>query len=251
MDAVQKCMDTLEPWLEVTEETFSVSSAAINGFIGGAVGVFGTAVATRMKKTEVKDRLKCTYCQGSGQIACGHCMDTGTWSTQGQDGEWLKSGCPNCESTGTVVCINCQGSGITVPDDVMSVLGDSEAGFTDDDYIGLCASAAGSGPPARRPPAPPPPARWAPPAIVASACRPPLSCDTRGVAISHRRARPRAVPLALHVTASATTLATSARGVPPARSLPRRPGRFDEVKFPTLTPGKGKEKEGVGTDSKS
>jgi len=45
--------------------------------------------------------------------------------------------CGTCEGTGTVVCINCQGSGVQVPEDILQKLGDSEVGFTEDDYIGL------------------------------------------------------------------------------------------------------------------
>jgi hypothetical protein len=36
-----------------------------------------------------------------------------------------------------VVCINCQGSGLSVPDEFLQVLGDEEVGFTEQDYIGL------------------------------------------------------------------------------------------------------------------
>merc|ERR1719506_3357845 len=74
-DAVDMCMDRLEPWLEITDTgEFSFSLNAVNGFIGGSVGVVGTVVAANIKKGEVKERLKCTYCDGSGQIICGHCF---------------------------------------------------------------------------------------------------------------------------------------------------------------------------------
>ena len=36
-----------------------------------------------------------------------------------------------------MVCINCQGSGLNVPDDFVQALGDTEQGFSEDDYIGL------------------------------------------------------------------------------------------------------------------
>ena len=39
------------------------------------------------------------------------------------------------EGSGTVVCINCQGSGLSVPDDFLQVLGDEEVGFTEEDYV--------------------------------------------------------------------------------------------------------------------
>ena len=72
MDAVNACMEALEPWLNINEDgAVSFSQSAINGFIGGTVGVVGTVVATLVKKAQVKDRLKCTYCAGSGQIVCG------------------------------------------------------------------------------------------------------------------------------------------------------------------------------------
>jgi len=138
-EAVQACMEQIEPWLQVNEAgEMSFSLNAVNGFIGGTVGVLGTVIATLVKKQQVKDRLKCTYCDGTGQIVCGHCVGSGYLATLGADGTWqIGSSCENCEGTGSVVCINCQGSGVAVPDDFLQVLGDSEVGFTDEDYIGL------------------------------------------------------------------------------------------------------------------
>lgn len=128
MDAVQGCMDQLEPWLELTEGGgLSFSLNAVNGFIGGTVGVLGTVGATLVKKAEVKDRLKCVYCEGSGQILCGHCFGTKKLSYIKEDKTVvLGEDCANCETTGSVVCINCQGSGLSVPDDFLQVLGDEE-----------------------------------------------------------------------------------------------------------------------------
>ena len=172
MDAVQVCMDRLEPWLELTETgDINFSLNAVNGFIGGTVGVIGTVIAAGIKKDQVKERLQCVYCEGSGQIMCGHCLGTGKISYYNEAlGELvLGETCPNCEGTGTVVCINCQGSGMSVPDDFLQVLGDEEVsaaaaranthtphpspfpllplkrrpspisqiGFTEEDYIGL------------------------------------------------------------------------------------------------------------------
>ena len=127
MDTVNACMDKLTPWLEIAqggEVTFS--QAAVNGFIGGSVGVVGTVISTMIKKEEVKDRLKCVYCDGSGQILCGHCL--GLRYVRGTDaqGAPINVKCPNCEGTGTVVCINCQGSGMSVPEDFFQVMGDPE-----------------------------------------------------------------------------------------------------------------------------
>ena len=129
MDAVQVCMDRLEPWLELTETgDINFSLNAVNGFIGGTVGVIGTVIAAGIKKDQVKERLQCVYCEGSGQIMCGHCLGTGKISYYNEAlGELvLGETCPNCEGTGTVVCINCQGSGMSVPDDFLQVLGDEE-----------------------------------------------------------------------------------------------------------------------------
>ena len=135
MDAVQMCMDRLEPWMELTEGgDINFSLNAVNGFIGGSVGVIGTVVAAQIKKGEVKERLKCVYCDGGGQIVCGHCLGTGVVSSMDDKGNLVVSKCGNCESTGTVVCINCQGSGLSVPDDFLQVLGDEEVGFTEEDY---------------------------------------------------------------------------------------------------------------------
>lgn len=138
IDTVNACFDTLSPWLQLTDEGDVVfSQNAMNGFIGGSVGAVGTVVATMIKKSQVKDRLKCPYCDGSGIIACGICLGSSRLASQTADGVLTYSGCANCESSGSVVCINCQGSGLNVPDDFIQALGDSEAGFTDEDYIGL------------------------------------------------------------------------------------------------------------------
>lgn len=137
-DTVEACFASISPWLQINEfgeVQFSIS--AINGFIGGTVGVVGTVVATYVKKGQVKDRLKCSYCDGTGQIGCGHCMGLKRISVPDENGKWTMQECENCEGSGTVVCINCQGSGICVPEDFLQVLGDSESGFTEDDYIGL------------------------------------------------------------------------------------------------------------------
>lgn len=138
MDAVELCMDKLEPWLEIADGGIvNFSPSAINGFIGGSVGVVGTVIATMIKKDEVKDRLKCVYCDGSGQILCGHCLGHGVIRGMDASGNMISEPCPNCEGTGTVVCINCQGSGLSVPEDFFQVMGDPEIGFTEEDYIGL------------------------------------------------------------------------------------------------------------------
>jgi len=138
IDAVEMCMDNISPWMQITDEgELSFSLNAVNGFIGGSVGVIGTVASTMIKKEQVKDRLKCNYCAGSGQIVCGHCLGTGTISVKGEDGVLSSVTCANCEGSGTVVCINCQGSGLSVPDEFLQVLGDEEMGFTEEDYIGL------------------------------------------------------------------------------------------------------------------
>lgn len=138
MDAVEQCMDNLEPWLAINADGgIDFSTNARNGFIGGSVGVIGTVLSTLIKKEEVKDRMKCNYCAGSGQILCGHCLSTGVVSYLNEEGVKVTEQCSNCDGTGLVVCINCQGSGISVPEEFFSVLGDDEMGFTEEDYIGL------------------------------------------------------------------------------------------------------------------
>ena len=138
LDAVEQCMDNISPWMEITDEgELNFSLNAVNGFIGGSVGVLGTVASTMIKKNQVKDRLKCTYCDGTGQILCGHCLGSGTLMVADDSGAMVSKACPNCEGSGTVVCINCQGSGLAVPDEFLAVLGDEEVGFTEEDYIGL------------------------------------------------------------------------------------------------------------------
>ena len=143
VDAVNACIDSLSPWLQIDADSGDVqfSANAINGFIGGTVGVVGTVLATQKKKAEVKDRLTCVYCGGSGTIKCGTCAGTGSLLAEGvtsfTEGVSATQACGTCEGTSHVVCINCQGSGLNIPDDFLQKLGDAEAGFTDDDYIGL------------------------------------------------------------------------------------------------------------------
>jgi hypothetical protein len=133
---VLACFDTLSPWLQITDDGVVFSETAVAGFLGGTVGVIGTVTATFIKRDEVKERLKCPYCEGSGQLACGTCLGLGTISMM-EGEEMVTKTCPQCEGTGTVVCINCQGSGVSVPEDILQKLGDSEVGFTEEDYIGL------------------------------------------------------------------------------------------------------------------
>lgn len=100
----------------------------------------GRVVSTRPSNTaQVKDRLKCSYCQGSGQITCGRCYGAKLLEIRDPTAEdgLLREACRTCEGTGTVVCINCQGSGVQIPEDFLQKLGDSEVGFTEEDYIGL------------------------------------------------------------------------------------------------------------------
>lgn len=133
MDGVQACMDTLEPWLSVSDGGVSLSSGALNGFTGGAFGAISTIAFTQLKKDQVKERLECNYCGGTGQILCGWCAGSGKLTAEGGS----KESCANCEDTGTVVCINCQGSGVSVPEEFFQALGEDEIGFTEEDYIGL------------------------------------------------------------------------------------------------------------------
>ena len=147
MDAVQACFDTISPWFQITDEGDIVfSEAAQAGFIGGTVGVIGTVVSTFIKRDEVKDRLKCPYCLGAGTIACGTCLGTGKVmniisTAEGAAGEeepqFAEEPCPDCDGTGQILCINCQGSGVSVPESLLQKLGDTETGFTEEDYIGL------------------------------------------------------------------------------------------------------------------
>ena len=132
VDAVNACIDSLSPWLQIDADSGDVqfSANAINGFIGGTVGVVGTVLATQKKKAEVKDRLTCVYCGGSGTIKCGTCAGTGSLLAEGvtsfTEGVSATQACGTCEGTSHVVCINCQGSGMSVPDDFLQVLGDEE-----------------------------------------------------------------------------------------------------------------------------
>jgi hypothetical protein len=138
-DAVNACFDSISPWLQVTDDGDVVlSQGAINGFLGGSVGAVGTLLATLAKRDQVKDRLKCPYCEGTGIITCARCLGSSQLATRDPvTGEMSYAGCEYCESSGSVVCINCQGSGLNVPDDFVQALGDSEQGFSEDDYIGL------------------------------------------------------------------------------------------------------------------
>jgi len=137
-DAVNTCFDNISPWLQVTDVGDVVlSQGAINGFLGGSVGAVGTLIATFVKRDQVKDRLKCPYCEGTGIIQCGRCLGSSQLASRDDSGALSYTGCSYCEASGTVVCINCQGSGLNVPDDFVQALGDSEQGFSEDDYIGL------------------------------------------------------------------------------------------------------------------
>jgi len=127
------CLDTIAPWLQITDGSIVFSETAVAGFIGGTVGVMGSLSATLRKRDEVKERLKCPYCEGSGQLVCGRCL--GAASVKTKDG--MTTTCTQCDGTGTVICINCQGTGVSVPEDILQKLGDTEVGFTEEDYIGL------------------------------------------------------------------------------------------------------------------
>ena len=88
MDKVQMCMDALEPWMVLDNiGGIKFTESAVNGFIGGSVGVVGTVIAAQVKKDQVKGRLKCNYCEGTGQILCGHCLGSGTVSFLGPSGK--------------------------------------------------------------------------------------------------------------------------------------------------------------------
>lgn len=146
---IAACMETLEPWLKV-EEGFKVafSDGAKNGFIGGCFGALGAVAALLTRKQEVKDRLRCMYCDGTGQIACGRCLSTGTLRIKASDGKgFVTVPCHTCNNEeATITCINCQGSGRSVPDEVFKKLGDEEQGFTEDDYLGLFDNVPSGGP---------------------------------------------------------------------------------------------------------
>ena len=50
-DSVDACLDAISPWLQINEAgEVQFSLGAINGFIGGSVGVMGTVLATVVKK---------------------------------------------------------------------------------------------------------------------------------------------------------------------------------------------------------
>lgn len=123
---VDACLEKVDPWLFVDQNgQMTISDAAKAGLQGGTIATLGAISTFLFRKSEIKDRLKCIYCEGSGQITCGRCA--------GQSA----AGCETCSSAGTVVCINCQGSGRAIPEDLFRRLGDSEQGFNEDDLIGL------------------------------------------------------------------------------------------------------------------
>ena len=49
----------------------------------------GTVISTLVKKDQVKDRLKCVYCGGSGTIQCGACAGTGKLLADFSAGKFL------------------------------------------------------------------------------------------------------------------------------------------------------------------
>ena len=122
------CVENVAKWAQVNNGQLVMSEAAIAGFIGGTVGTLGTAATALFKRKEVKDRLTCMYCDGTGRILCGKCLGA-------------PAGCDQCDKAAkgpTVRCINCQGSGMSVPDELLQILGDDEAGgFSEADLLGL------------------------------------------------------------------------------------------------------------------
>lgn len=128
-DTFQTCLATKEPWLGVNAQgQLTITVQAAGGGVAGSIGVLGTLIAFKIRQGEVKDRLKCIYCEGSGRITCGQC-------TIVKDGVQTK--CEACSDMGTVLCINCQGSGRSVPEEFLRRLGDEEQGITDGDLLGL------------------------------------------------------------------------------------------------------------------
>ena len=85
--------------------------------------------------------LACSYCAdssaGVGKLTCGHCLSTGVVSFLDEQGSLVTQTCKNCDGSGSVVCINCQGSGVSIPEEFVSALGDAQAGFTEEAYIDL------------------------------------------------------------------------------------------------------------------
>lgn len=121
------CVENVAKWATLDGGKLVMSEAAVAGFIGGTVGTLGTTATALFKRKEVRDRLTCMYCDGTGRILCGKCLGT-------------PGGCDQCDGRedASVLCINCQGSGMAVPEELMQLLGDAEAGgFTEGDLIGL------------------------------------------------------------------------------------------------------------------
>jgi len=133
-DNVKSCVAAAEPWLGINEQgQITITAQAAGGGLAGSIGVLGTLAAFKMRQGEIKDRLKCIYCEGSGRITCGRCLSKGIFT----DKDGVQSECANCASMGSVVCINCQGSGRSIPEDILRRLGDEEQGISDGDLIGL------------------------------------------------------------------------------------------------------------------
>ncbi|KAJ1616259.1 hypothetical protein T492DRAFT_1107821 [Pavlovales sp. CCMP2436] len=81
----------------------SVVDDVVAGLTGGFVGVSGTVVTLELSKQQLKEEVKCQYCNGAGALTCGICCG---------------AGCDACDGKGLVKCVSCGGSGRAVSSDV-------------------------------------------------------------------------------------------------------------------------------------
>ena len=95
--------------------------------------------ATDSAEASIYDEFPtCVYCDGSGQILCGHCLGKSALEFIDEAGSVACEMCTNCDvTTGSVVCINCQGSGRSVPEDFIDASGEYGPSFTTDDYVSI------------------------------------------------------------------------------------------------------------------
>jgi len=75
----------------------------VASFCGGAIGVITTLLIVETNNVKLRAKERCSYCRGTGYLACGLCGGSGRTPEGGA--------CSGCTSVGRVMCTNCFATG--------------------------------------------------------------------------------------------------------------------------------------------
>jgi hypothetical protein len=90
-------------------EQLSQVDPIVASFSGGAVGVISALMVVELNNVKLQEHKRCTYCHGTGYLACARCSGSGTLISE-ESSASAGGGVKTLQKTTTTKCTNCAGA---------------------------------------------------------------------------------------------------------------------------------------------